>query len=57
MDYCRLNAVSKKDCYLLPLTKETLNSLKGIKYFLIVDIVAAFNNICIKKGLKYLTTF
>jgi hypothetical protein len=57
MDYCGLNAVSKKDCYPLPLTKETLNSLKGIKYFLTVDIVAAFNNIRIKKGLKYLTAF
>jgi hypothetical protein len=57
MDYCRLNAVSEKDRYPLPLTKETLNSLKGIRYFLKVDIVAAFNNICIKKGLEYLTAF
>jgi hypothetical protein len=57
MDYCRLNAVSKKDRYPLPLTKETLNSLKGMKYFLTVDIVAAFNNIYIKKGLEYLTAF
>jgi hypothetical protein len=52
-----LNTVSKKDHYLLPLTKETLNSLKGIRYFSKVDIVAAFNNIRIKKGLEYLTTF
>jgi hypothetical protein len=57
MDYCGLNAVSKKDRYPLPLTKETLNSLKGMRYFLKVDIVAAFNNIRIKKGLEYLTTF
>jgi hypothetical protein len=57
MDYCGLNAVSEKDCYPLPLTKETLNSLKGMKYFSTVDIVAAFNNIRIKKGLKYLTAF
>jgi hypothetical protein len=57
MDYCRLNTVSKKDYYLLPLTKKTLNSLKGIRYFLKVDIVATFNNIYIKKGLEYLTTF
>jgi hypothetical protein len=57
MDYCRLNAVSKKDRYPLPLTKETLNSLKGMKYFSTVDIIAAFNNIYIKKGLKYLTAF
>jgi hypothetical protein len=57
MDYRGLNAVSKKDRYPLPLTKETLNSLKGMKYFSTVDIVAAFNNICIKKGLEYLTAF
>jgi hypothetical protein len=57
MDYCRLNAVSKKDRYPLPLTKETLNSLKGMRYFSKVDIVAAFNNIRIKKGLEYLTAF
>jgi hypothetical protein len=57
MDYCGLNAVSKKDRYPLPLTKETLNSLKGMRYFLKVDIIAAFNNIYIKKGLEYLTAF
>jgi hypothetical protein len=34
-----------------------LNSLKGIKYFSKINIVAAFNNIRIKKGLKYLTAF
>jgi hypothetical protein len=57
MDYRGLNAVSEKDRYPLPLTKETLNSLKGMKYFSTVDIVAAFNNIRIKKGLEYLTAF
>lgn len=57
MDYRGLNAVSKKDRYPLPLTKETLNSLKGMKYFSKIDIVAAFNNIQIKKGLEYLTAF
>ena len=57
MDYYGLNAVSEKDQYPLLLTKETLNSLKGIKYFLKINIVAAFNNIWIKKGLKYLTAF
>ena len=57
IDYCGLNGVSEKDQYLLLLTKEMLNSLKGIKYFSKIDIVAAFNNIRIKKGLKYLTAF
>ena len=57
MDYRGLNAVSEKDRYPLPLTKETLNSLKGMKYYLKIDIVAAFNNIRIKGGLEYLTAF
>ena len=57
MDYRGLNAVSKKDRYPLPLTRETLNALKGIKYFSKIDIVTIFNNIRIKKGLEYLTAF
>lgn len=57
MDYRGLNGVSVKDRYPLPLTRETLNSLKGMRYFSKIDIVAAFNNIRIKKGLEYLTAF
>ena len=47
----------EKDRYPLPLIKKTLNALKGMKYFLKINIVATFNNIRIKKGLKYLTAF
>jgi hypothetical protein len=57
IDYYRLNSMLDKDYYLLLLTKETLNSLKGIRYFSKINIIAAFNNIRIKKGLKYLTAF
>jgi hypothetical protein len=57
MDYRGLNGVSVKDRYPLPLTKETLNSLQGMKYYSKIDVVAAFNNIRIKKGLEYLTAF
>ena len=57
MDYRGLNEISEKNQYPLPLIKETLNSLKGMKYFSKVDIVAAFNNIRIEKGLEYLTAF
>jgi hypothetical protein len=39
------------------LTKETLNNLKGMKYFSKVDIIAAFNNLRIRKGEEYLTAF
>jgi hypothetical protein len=57
MDYRGLNAISIKDRYPLPLIKETLNNLKGMKYFSKIDIISAFNNVRIKKGLEYLTTF
>ena len=34
-----------------------INTLKRIKYFSKINIVTAFNNIRIKKGLEYLTIF
>ena len=57
IDYRALNNLTVKDRYPLPLTNETLNNLKGMKYFSKVDIIAAFNNICMKKGQEYLTAF
>jgi transposase InsO family protein len=57
VDYRALNAISVKDRYPLPLTKESLNNLKGMRYFTKIDIISAFNNLRIKKGLEYLTAF
>ncbi|KAK9652865.1 hypothetical protein HCH54_010281 [Aspergillus fumigatus] len=57
VDYRALNAITVKDRYPLPLTKETLNNLKGMKYFTKIDIISAFNNIRIKEGQEYLTAF
>jgi hypothetical protein len=57
VDYRALNAISAKDRYPLPLTKESLNNLKGMKYFTKIDIISAFNNLRIKEGLEYLTAF
>lgn len=57
VDYQALNAISEKDRYPLPLIKESLNNLKGMKYFTKIDIISAFNNIRIKEGLEYLTAF
>ena len=48
IDYRALNNITIKDRYPLPLIKETLNNLKGIKYFLKVDIITTFNEIRIK---------
>jgi hypothetical protein len=52
MDYRALNEVSVKDRYPLPLIKETLNNLQGMKYFLKIDIISAFNNVRMKEGHK-----
>lgn len=57
IDFRAINNVSVKDRYPLPLTKETLNNLQGMKYFSKIDIVSAFNNIRMKEGQEYLTAF
>ena len=38
VDYRRLNAITKKDRYLIPLIEETLAQLEGAKYFTKIDI-------------------
>lgn len=45
VDYYALNNITIKDRYLLPLIKETLNTLTRIRYFLKIDIMSVFNNI------------
>lgn len=57
VDYRGLNNITVKDRYPLPLIKESLNNLKGMKYFSKIDIVAAFNNVRMKQGQEYLTAF
>lgn len=57
VDYRALNNVTVKDRYPLPLTKESLNNLKGMKFFSKIDIISAFNNLRIRDGEEYLTAF
>ncbi|RYF06361.1 MAG: hypothetical protein EOO77_27005, partial [Oxalobacteraceae bacterium] len=57
IDFRALNNVSVKDRYPLPLTTETLNNLQGMKFFTKIDIISAFNNVCMKSGQEYLTAF
>jgi hypothetical protein len=57
VDYQKLNNISVKNRYPLPLIKKSLNNLKGMKYFTKIDIVFIFNNIRIKKEQKYLIAF
>jgi hypothetical protein len=48
MDYRDLNAIIKKNRYLLPLISETLNRLGRVKVFSILDLKDAYYRIPIK---------
>jgi hypothetical protein len=39
------------------LIKETLNNLKGIRFFTKIDIISVFNNIRIREGHEHLIAF
>jgi RNase H-like domain found in reverse transcriptase/Reverse transcriptase (RNA-dependent DNA polymerase)/Integrase zinc binding domain/Integrase core domain/Chromo (CHRromatin Organisation MOdifier) domain len=57
VDYRKLNALTKKDRYPLPLIEETLERLAGAKIFTKVDIRQAFHRIRIHPDSEDLTTF
>ena len=57
VDYQKLNALIKKDQYLLPLIDETLAQMTGCKFITKFDIIAAFNKLCMNPGSEDLTTF
>ena len=50
VDYRGLNALTVKNKYSLPLIKKTLDRLCNAIYFIKLDILAAFNKICMAKG-------
>ena len=57
VDYKRLNAITKKDRYPIPLIEETLAQLEGAKYFTKIDICQAFYRIRMSENSEELTTF
>ena len=57
VDYQRLNIITKKDRYPIPLIKETLAQLEGAKYFTKIDIRQAFYRIRMSEDSEELTTF
>jgi hypothetical protein len=52
MDYRGLNAITKKNYYLLPLISETLNRLGRVIVFSALDLKDAYYRIPIKRGDK-----
>ena len=57
VDYQTLNAITIKNCYPLPLVKETLEHVCRAKIFSKIDIIAPFNKLRIKEGEEWKTAF
>ena len=57
IDYKRLNTITKKDRYPIPLIEEILAQLEGTKYFIKIDIRQAFYRIRMFEDSEELTTF
>jgi hypothetical protein len=50
MDYRGLNAITKKNCHLLPLISKMLNRLRRATVFSALDLKDAYYRILIKQG-------
>ena len=57
VDYRKLNSLSKKNSYSIPLMQEIMAQLTGKKYFSRFNIVAAFNNLRMHPDSTEYTTF
>ncbi len=57
VDYRKLNALIKRDRYLLPLIDETLACIQGSRYLTRLNIIAAFNKLRMHSGSEDLTIF
>ncbi len=49
-DYRKLNEMTIKNCYPLPLISELINKLRGAKYFTKLNVRFGYNNVRIKEG-------
>jgi transposase InsO family protein len=56
-DYRRLNAITLKNRYPLPLISELVNKLKGAKYFTKLDVRWGYNNVRVKEGDEWKAAF
>jgi hypothetical protein len=57
VDYRKLNALTKRDRYPIPLINEVLARVQGSKYLTRLDIIAAFNKLRMNPDSEDLTTF
>ena len=57
VDFCRLNACTKKDLYLLPRIQEALESMAGTGHFSTMDFKSGFWQVCMAPGSQQYTAF
>lgn len=57
IDYRKLNEITEKNRYPIPLINETLTRLSKASVFTKLDVIAAFNKIRIKEGQEWMTAF
>ncbi|KAH7562161.1 reverse transcriptase [Bipolaris maydis] len=57
VDFRRLNSVTRKNRYLLPLITELMDRLQGAKWFTKFDVREGFYRIRIKEGHEWMTAF
>ena len=57
VDYRSVNNISMRSRYLIPLIKETLDSICKARIFTKLDIIATFNRVRVVEGYEWLTAF
>ena len=57
MDYRKLNAITKRNRYPLPLIEEVIGKILGCKHLTRLDVIAAFNKLRMDPDSEDLTTF
>jgi hypothetical protein len=56
-DYWALNAITRKNQYLLPLIDDLIHQLKDVRYFTKLDVHWGYNNVHIRKGDEWKAAF